>query len=161
MPSANPSSSAGAGQEFSISTDPAKLDVAWIVHSVLGSYWGSWLNSGQIRAALHESLVFGAYLPQTVKTDGGSIIESGERQIGFVRVLTDGAIFSSVCDVFTDEAHRNRGVGSALMRAVVEHPSVAGTICILAARPEAFDWYSKFGFVLIDRGSGIMQRQPK
>lgn len=145
MPSANPSSPAAASP-VSISTDRERLDVAWIVHSVLGSYWGGWLGGGQVRAALDGSLVFGAY------ADG--------QQIGFVRCVTDGAIFSSVTDVFVDEAHRNKGVGSQLMREVVAHPSITGTICILAARPGAWSWYEGFGFVVVDRASGIMQRQP-
>ncbi len=147
MSSANLSISGDASREFSISTDVARLDVAWVVHSVLESYWGLHLAGAQVRAALSESLVFGAY--------------AAGKQIGFVRVVTDYNIFSSVCDVFTEESWRNKGVGSAMMRAAMQHEGVKGTICILAARPEAWSWYENFDFVLVDKRSGIMQRQPQ
>jgi len=150
--------------EFSISTDAGKLDVAWIVHSVLDAYWGGHLAGAQIRAALQESLVFGAYNerrePMNLSPHAPKAEWVHSRQIGFVRVVTDGAIFSSVTDVLVAPEHRNKGVGSALMREVIAHPGVAGTICILASRPEAWSWYQNFGFVLVDRKSGIMQRQP-
>lgn len=139
---------AAAEPAFTVSSDPARLDVAWVVHSLQGSYWGGHLAAGQIRAALHGSLCFGAYL--------------GAQQIGLVRILTDGAIISTVCDVFVEEAHRGKGIGTALMTAAMEHPSVAGTICILRARPAAQLWYFKnWGFKLIGREAGIMQREPR
>jgi GNAT superfamily N-acetyltransferase len=148
MSSANPSESAAAEPSYSVSCDPSRLDVAWVVHSVLGSYWGGALAGAQIRAALQGSLCFGAY------ADG--------KQNGLVRIVTDGAIFSSVCDVFVEEAHRGKGVGTALMTAAMAHPSVAGTLCILRARPAAQLWYFKnWGFQLLDKQHGIMQRQPQ
>ncbi len=147
MSSASLSVSAAPEPAYSVSCDPSRLDVAWIVHSVLESYWGLHLAGAQVRAALSESLVFGAY--------------AAGKQIGFVRVVTDYNIFSSVCDVFTDESWRNKGVGSAMMREAMQHEGIKGTICILAARPEAWSWYENFGFVLVDKRSGIMQRQPQ
>jgi GNAT superfamily N-acetyltransferase len=131
-----------------ISTDPALLDIPWICASLRGSYWGGHLVDGQVRAALAKSLVFGAY------ADG--------KQIGVVRVVTDGAIFSSVTDVFVDEAHRGKGVGSALMEAVVKHEAVKGTYCILRARQEAWLFYFRTGdFHVFDRKSGLMHRMPQ
>ena len=129
----------------SISTDPDLLDVPWICAAMRSLPGGEALVDGQIRQALHGSLVFGAYC------DG--------RQVGFVRVVTDGAIFSSVCDTYVDEAHRNKGVGSALLKAVVEHPSVAGTRCILQARQPLWLWYFRHGdFHVVDKLHGIMVR---
>lgn len=148
MQSALPSVPATEPQSVSISTDPSKLDVPWICASIRGSYWGETYCDAQLRAALAKSLVFGAY------QDG--------RQIGFVRLVTDHNIFSSVTDVFVDEARRGKGVGSALMEAVVEHESVKGTYCILRARPAAWLWYFRVAdFHVMDRVHGILQRMPR
>ena len=148
MSSANLSTVAEGSPAFTVSADPARLDVAWIVHSILGSYWGGRLAGAQVRAALQGSLCFGAY------ADG--------KQIGLVRVLTDGAIVSTVTDVFVQEEWRGKGVGTALMTAAMAHPSVAGTLCILRARAEAAMWYYKnFDFQMLDPVHGIMQRNPK
>jgi len=84
------------------------------------------------------------------------------KQVGIIRVVSDGSIFSSVCDVFVDEKYRGRGIGSELLRQVVEHPDVRGTICILKARPEAWLFYFKNAdFHVVDRKSGLMQRMPR
>lgn len=149
MPSANQLPSAAAAPAFTVSCDSGRLDVPWIIRSIRGSYWGGSYPDGQIRQALRGSLCFGAYA-------------LNGQQIGFVRVVSDGAIFSSICDVFVQEECRGKGVGTALMTTVIAHPSVAGTLCILRARPAAAMWYYKnFDFQLLDPVHGIMQRQPK
>ncbi len=168
--SALPSVQDTAPELFSISTDKARLDVPWVVHSILGSYWGSNLSGGMIREALNNSLVFGAYLAphpaekySLAKELGGDAPRRPPgQQVGVVRVITDGAIFSSVTDVFVQTEWRGKGVGTALMKVAVEHPSVAGTLCILKSRPEAYLWYyGNFDFRLLDRKHGLMQRQPR
>lgn len=169
MSSANPSSSDDAGPAFTVSCDPERLDVPWIVHSILGSYWGGALSAGQIRQALAGSLCFGAYLPlhpaQNYSLAGNLGLPPPPvhgQQIGFVRVVTDSSIFSSVCDVFVEESHRGKGVGTALMTAAMEHPAVKGTLCILRAKPAAQLWYFKnWDFHLMDRQHGLMQRVPR
>jgi ribosomal protein S18 acetylase RimI-like enzyme len=105
---------------------------------------GERLVDGQCRQALHDSLCFGAYL--------------GALQIGLVRVVTDGAIFSSITDAYVDAAHRGKGIGSALMQAVVEHEAVAGTRCILQAKSTHWLFYFKWDFHVVDKAHGIMVR---
>jgi GNAT superfamily N-acetyltransferase len=129
-----------------ISIDRSRLDRDFIVRSVQGSYWGGGYTPEQILGALDASIVVGAY--------------DGPTQIGFVRVVSDGHIFSSITDVFVEEARRGSGVGSAMMDFTVRLPEVARTMCILQARPLAQFWYMRWHFAVIDRGSGIMQRMP-
>lgn len=130
----------------SISTDRSLLDRDFIVRSIQGSYWGFGYGRDQVLAALDNSLVVGSY--------------GAGRQIGFVRIVSDGHIFSSVTDVFTDEAYRGQGAGSAMMEAAVALPEVARTMCILQARPLAQLWYMRWRFKVVDHKSGIMQRMP-
>lgn len=131
-----------------ISADPELLDRDWIVRAVQGSYWGGGFTVPQILAALDESCVWGAYA------------HFGQLQVGFVRAVTDTAIWSSVTDVFVDGAFRGKGIGSALMDAVVADERIKHTLCILQARPAAQLWYLKWGFRLVDPVHGIMQRNP-
>jgi GNAT superfamily N-acetyltransferase len=131
-----------------ISTDHTLLDVQWMVKSIQGAYWGGAFGDENLCRAIANSLVFAAY------ADG--------KQIGFVRAVTDHGAFSSITDVFVDEAHRGKGVGSALMKAAVEHPSVGKTYCILRARENAWLFYFRTGdFHVFDRRHGLMQRMPQ
>jgi ribosomal protein S18 acetylase RimI-like enzyme len=130
-----------------ISTDKTRLDLDWIVRQLQGSYWGGHFTELQICEAVGKSLCFGAY-------------EDG-KQVGFVRCVTDGAIFSSVCDVIVQEDYRGKGIGSALMEAVVKHPEIAPTYCILRARTTAWFWYFRFDFRVFDKAHGLMHRQPQ
>ena len=108
------------------------------------------MRDSQIANALKRSLVFGAY------RGGCDFIPV--RQIGLLRVVTDGSIFSSITDVFVEESERGKGVGSALMDAAMAS-EVGHTYCILRARPLAQLWYFKWGFRLLD-DSGVMAREP-
>ncbi len=127
-----------------IYTDPACLDHEWLLRTLGASYWGGSYTRVQILRALDHSLCFGAYLgdPST--------------QIGFVRVVTDHAIFSSITDVIVDPQWRGQGVGTKLLEAVVAHPAVATTICVLETR-HARGLYKKFGF---SEGGDVLKRNP-
>lgn len=133
-----------------ISSDPVLLDREWIVRAVLGSCWGGGFTVPQVLAAVDESVVWGAYVGNSMPFT----------QVGFVRAVTDTAIWSSITDVFVDEAHRGHGVGSALMDAVVADERIKHTLCILQARPLAQLWYRHWDFKLVDPVHGIMQRNP-
>lgn len=128
--------------EFQISTDKTRLDLPWVCIELRHQYWGGWLNDEQIRSAIAYSLCFGLYHNTT--------------QVGFARVVTDSHIFSSVMDVVITQPLRRRGLGTMLMQAVVEHPSVANTISILNSR-DMFPFYTRFGYKPY---AGIMRRVP-
>ncbi len=130
-----------------IYNDREKIDHAWLFRVLGESYWGARLSKVQILKAIDASLCFSAF----VQPEG-----QPESQIGFARVVTDGAIFSSVMDVIVEENRRFLGVGTTLMRAVVTHPLVAPTICILNTR-DADKFYERFGF---ERRLAVMKRDP-
>lgn len=135
--------------DFNISTSPALLDMKWVITTIRSSYWGEWLTPIQIMRACDHSLCFGAYFNDSHLMAG--------RQIGFGRVVTDRATFSSITDLVVDELHRNKGVGTALLQAILAHQWVHPTICIIASR-NARDFYEKQGFV--HAGGDILKRGP-
>ena len=130
-----PESNAGREAGVRISTNPAALDLDWLVPALSErAYWAEGRSRATIEASIRGSLCFGAY----DDADGG-------RQVGFARVVTDLATYGWVCDVFVDEAARGRGIATALMAAIVAEPRLADCRLQLATR-DAAALYAKFGF---------------
>lgn len=127
-------------------TDPE--DLPWLVRQIQTSYWGDWLNEGQILEAVKNSLCFWAIHYQ------GEIGVT----VGFARVVTDQAIFSSITDCFIVREYQRLGIGSQMMNAIFEHPHIKPTICVIATR-DAPRFYAKHGFVM--QVSGVMKRSPQ
>jgi GNAT superfamily N-acetyltransferase len=121
-------------EHYVVSTDAALLDLDFICASLAGSYWAQNRPRAVIEKSIRNSLCFGIYERQS------------RRQVGFARIVTDGATISWLGDVVVDERHRKRGLGKLLVSSVVAHPQVSGTACLLATR-DAHGLYEKFGFV--------------
>jgi GNAT superfamily N-acetyltransferase len=130
-----------------ISTDRARLDLD-LIHRFLAeeSYWARGRLREVTERAIAGSLCFGAY-------DGGA-------QVGFARVVTDGATFGFLADVFVITSARGAGVGKALVAAVVAHPDVRGLARLTLATHDAHELYARFGFTPFDDGDRWMVRRP-
>jgi GNAT superfamily N-acetyltransferase len=123
---------------FTISTDRAHLDrdVIWrYLHDE--SYWAKGVPRELFERSIERSLNFGLF-------EG----EPGERgaQIGFSRVVTDGATFAWLCDVFVLPAYRGRGLATWLIETVVGHPDLQVQRGFLLATRDAHGLYAKFGW---------------
>lgn len=117
--------------EFLISDDPRRLDLAFIARELQQTYWAKGRLAETIRRSVEHSLCLGVY--------------EGERQVGFARVVTDGCTFSWVCDVFIAAGYQGQGLGTWLMNCLVEHPRIARTTMLLGTR-DAHELYEKMGF---------------
>lgn len=115
-----------------ISSDPSLLDLDAIVHFLRLSYWANERSDQKIKTSLEGSTCFGAYY--------------ANRQIGFARVVSDGATVYWLCDVFVDEAYRGIGVGKKLIETITTHEDYRNVFGILATR-DAHDLYEQYGFV--------------
>jgi GNAT superfamily N-acetyltransferase len=120
-------------QDYSLSDDPARLDLDAIHGFLSRSYWSPDIPRETVARAIENSLCFGVYL--------------GETQVGFARLVTDRATFAYLADVFVLEEHRGRGLSRALMELVMSHPEVQGLRRWLLATRDAHGLYRKFGFV--------------
>jgi GNAT superfamily N-acetyltransferase len=139
--SGGPAGPGGGG--YFVSADPGLLDLDFICAGLARSYWARHRPRPVIERSVVGSLCFGLYEKR------------GRGQVGFARVVTDGATFSWICDVFVAEGHRGKGLGKLLMSCVVAHPRVTGTVCLLGTR-DAHGLYERFGFVR----SEMMRRPP-
>jgi len=135
--------------EYSLSTDPSRIDVVE-VHRALSeeSYWAQGRPFDvQQRAIENSELVIGAY-----DADGA--------QVGFARMVTDLATWAWLCDVYVLEAHRSGGLGTAMVRTIVEHPDVKGVIWQFLATRDAHELYAKFGYRPLADPARWMHRSP-
>lgn len=69
------------------------------------------------------------------------------RLIATARALGDGAKCGGVYDVMVGEAHRGRGLGTALVRLLLDHPAVRGVRTLSLGTRDARSFYARFGFV--------------
>ena len=96
-----------------ISTDRSLLDVPLIERMLHGSYWAAGRPRDVIERSIANAICFGAY-------------DTAGHQVAFGRVITDRAVFAYLSDVFVVPQFRGRGVGKALLRALVEASERAG-----------------------------------
>lgn len=129
---------------FELSTAPERLHRDVIHGYLTASYWAAGIPREVVDRSLEGSLNFAAY-------------EAGA-QVAFARVITDGATFGYLADVFVLESHRGRGISRLLMEEVMRHPDLAGVRRLLLITRDAHGLYAKFGFVPPARPQGWMER---
>jgi GNAT superfamily N-acetyltransferase len=139
---------------YLLSTDPALVDVD-AVHRFLSesSYWARGRPYDvQATAVANSLLVVGAYL------DAGS---GGAVQAGFARMVTDLATFAWLADVYVLEEHRGGGLGTAMVRLIVEHPAVGVLPLQVLATADAQGVYARVGYKTVeDEPRRWMVRRP-
>ena len=129
--------------QFTISTDPARLDMDTIVDMLTRAYWAVGRPREKTERAYQNSLVFGVY--------------DGDRQIGMARIITDTSIFAYLCDVFIHEDYRAQGLGKWLMQTVLQHPDLVDVRRWLLVTSDAHGLYEQFGFNTIEDPEHWMQ----
>lgn len=120
---------------YELSDDPGRLDVDR-VHRWLATdaYWALGRPRDVLERAIDGSTAYGVYRP----TDGA--------QVAFARVITDGATFAWLCDVYVDPAHRGRGLARWMVGAVRDELLARGVRRILLATWDAHGVYAALGF---------------
>ncbi len=130
-------------ENFTISTDPARLDSDAIAEMLTRAYWARGRPRERVDRALANSLVFGLY--------------DGEKQIGLARIISDYAIFAYLCDVFIQEDYRAQGLGKWLMQTVHSHPDLQGLRRWTLATRDAHSLYSQFGWTSLNDPNSWME----
>lgn len=117
---------------FEISTDRSRLDLDWLIAALSErAYWAIGRSAELIRRSIDRSTCYGVYLEA--------------RQVGIARVVTDGATFAWLCDVFIDEAWRGRGLGAWLIETIVAEPDLADIRRFVLATRDADELYRRHG----------------
>lgn len=137
---------------YRVSTDQSKMNLPWICETLQKQYWGHWLNYHRVIESMQHSVCFGLFEDGGI--EGGSIV-TYDKQVGFARVVSDYATFSSLMDVVIQKELRSKGLGKLLMKAVMAHPAVYKTQCVLSTK-DAHHFYNQFGFAPIE----AMKKNP-
>lgn len=129
-----------------VSTDPADVDldvVATFLHDE--AYW----SLGRPREVVERSLA--ASRPFTLVDEDGTMV-------AFARVVTDGATFGWICDLFVVAEHRGQGLGHRLVEAIVTDPELAAMKRLLLATADAHGVYADVGFTPLAQPERWMER---
>ena len=129
-------------EEYLISTDKNKIDIAYVHSFLTQSYWCPGISVEIVKKAVEGSLCFGVY--------------HGNKQVGLARVISDKATFAYLADVFIDENYRGKGLSKWLMETILKHPDLQGLRRILLTTKDAHGLYSQFGFTLINNPERYM-----
>jgi GNAT superfamily N-acetyltransferase len=130
--------------QFTISTDPSRLDMNAVYDFLSRSYWAKTRPQERTDKAFANSLAFGLY--------------EDNKQIGMGRVVTDFAIVAYLCDVFIHEDFRGHGLGKWLVQSIFEHPDLKHVRRWLLATDDAHGLYQQFGFGPLTETEKWMQR---
>ena len=131
---------------FRFSTDRSEMDAPRI-HSWLSdeSYWARGRTRELHERAMDGSRNFGVF------DDAGT-------QVAYARVITDGATFAWIADVWVDASVRGEGVGKLLMAGIMDalEPLHLKRTALYTA--DAHGLYEHFGFTALDKPEGWMTR---
>jgi GNAT superfamily N-acetyltransferase len=130
--------------DYTISTDPVRLDVDAIAAMLTRAYWAQGRTREMIARYAQHSLVFGIY--------------HGEKQIGLARIVSDYTTFAWLCDVFIHEEHRGKGLGKWLMETIHGHPDLQGLRRWMLATRDAHGLYEQFGWTPLDNPERWMNK---
>ena len=119
--------------EFTVSTDPSRLDLDAIHNFLTNCYWAKGVPRDVVARSIEHALCFGVY------DDTGA-------QVGFARVISDFATIAYVGDVFVLDTHRGRGLGKWLMECIMQHPALQGLRRWILTTRDAHRLYSQVGF---------------
>ena len=120
--------------EFRISTDKRQLDLPKIYDFISReSYWGHGRSEEEFYTTVEHSFCFGMF-------------NSEGEQIGFARVVTDFVVFAYLMDVVIFKSFQGKGLGKALMNAIMNHKSLEKIKTFALKTKDAKSLYAKFGF---------------
>jgi GNAT superfamily N-acetyltransferase len=119
---------------YEIDTAPDRLDLE-LLHRWLSTdaYWARGRSAEVVARSVQGSVCFGVYAPTGALT-------------GFARVVTDGATFAWLCDVYVSPETRGIGLGGWLVRVVRDHLQERGVKRIVLATADAHEVYARAGF---------------
>jgi GNAT superfamily N-acetyltransferase len=133
-----------ARNEFTISTDPRRLDLDVVHGFLVRSYWAEGIPRDVMERSIASSLPFGLY--------------DRTEQVGFARVLTDWAVFAMLMDVYVHERCRGQGLGKWLVEVATSLPEFGGLRCFMLRTVDAHELYRRFGFGEPAQPEVIMER---
>lgn len=121
--------------DYEIDDDPARIDRDAVWEFLSGhAYWGRWRSREIVEAQINASW-------RTV----GVYDRANGAMVGFARAVSDGVSLAYLADFYVVPEHRGKGLGTALVRAMVDEGPGAQFRWMLHTS-DAHGLYAKFGF---------------
>jgi GNAT superfamily N-acetyltransferase len=117
--------------DYVLTDDRGRLDIDAIMGLLAGSYWARNRSRSAMQKAIEHSICFGLFREK--------------RQVGFARAVTDHATFAWVCDIIIHPEHQRKGLGTWMVKCLLEHPDLQTTTQVLRTK-DAHSFYERFGF---------------
>lgn len=133
--------------EFTLTTDPARVDVDAVHAFLTRSYWAEGIPREVVARSLENSLCF--------------TLLHGERLAGFARVITDRATFGYLGDVFVLDEYRGQGIATWMMEVVHAHPELQGFRRWVLLTRDAHALYRKVGYTALAAPDRYMERHAR
>ena len=134
-------------ENYSISTDPAKLDIDSIHDFLANSDWAKNIPLDVVKKSIDNCLNYGVYIDNSL--------------IGYARVLTDYSTFAYLADVFILEEHRGKGLSKWLLDCILAHPELQDLRTWMLKTQDAHGLYEKFGFNVASNPEQIMEKKTE
>ena len=129
--------------ELDTNRDRLNLDM---IHDFLSNvaYWSLGIDRARVEKGIEGAVSFGLY--------------HKNHQVGFARVITDGASFGYLADVFILPEHRGLGRAKWMMQFILDHPDLQGLRRWMLATGDAHGLYAQYGFKPLQRPEVFMER---
>lgn len=128
---------------YEIDDDKGRLDVDALHAFLTTSYWSEGISKDIVQRSVDGSDCFGVF--------------AADEQVGFGRVVTDGAIFAYLCDVYVLPNHRGQGLGKWLVGVIMAVPRYTTFRRWVLATRDAHDLYRSFGFGALEDPAKFME----
>ena len=133
---------------LTVSTDKARLDRDAIWQFITASYWSSGMSRFVFERSVAGALCFGLY-------------DEAGAQLGFARIVSDGATVAWLSDVFVLPVQRGRGLGHWLVASVMAHPELQHVRRWMLSTRDAHSLYARLGFGPVDAPRLMTKLDPE
>jgi predicted GNAT family acetyltransferase len=131
-----------------LTDDTSRLDLDRICTWLATAYWANTRDRATIARSLATSRPYGVYA-----SDGA--------QVALARAVTDLAVIAWIGDVIVDPAWRGKGIGTWMIRGVVDDLLARGVPRIMLATNDAHEVYQRVGFTALRRPERWMERDSR
>ena len=131
-------------KDYFISDDKIRINRQFVLEYLAQSYWANRRPPERILQSIESSHCYGVY--------------HNNNQIGFARIITDGATMFYLCDVFVLQEYQGQGIGKRLVDMITnaeEYEWMTGVLGTL----DAHGLYEQFGFQ--KNSERFMSRPPQ
>lgn len=134
---------------ITVTLDPMRHDLDALHRMLAASYWSPGIRREVLAEALRNSITAVAFDEESGTT------------VGVARVVTDRAIFASLCDVFVEERVRGRGVARRMIEELEREPTLQSVRRWCLATSDAHGLYERFGYRPVPAERWMEKQGPK